>query len=258
MHVKDGGTIATPTPEQRELWRKALQPAWPKMVQDVGGDARRPSSSRWKPPTREPATKKQPKRCFASTRHRPSRAPAPPRGGAGAGGSGTGSSAGSPSSASPSSPSSWSLDVLGPRDPRAGARRRSASTSARPASSPRSGSRSIALVVGSFAGIGIATATGSHLVPRVGFGWVPQALGPGDGPPRRPDHRPASCWASPGSASSSSSRRYAVELRAPVLDWVGLAVPDSPSRSASCRRRCRYFVYAVWPALRPGLPEFQE
>lgn len=39
MHVKAGGTIATPTPEQRELWRKALQPAWPKMVQEVGGEA---------------------------------------------------------------------------------------------------------------------------------------------------------------------------------------------------------------------------
>lgn len=39
MHVKAGGTIVTPTPEQRELWRKALQPAWPKMVQDVGGEA---------------------------------------------------------------------------------------------------------------------------------------------------------------------------------------------------------------------------
>ena len=39
MHVKAGGTIATPTPEQRDLWRKALQPAWPKMVQDVGGEA---------------------------------------------------------------------------------------------------------------------------------------------------------------------------------------------------------------------------
>ena len=39
MHVKAGGTIATPTPEQRELWRKALQSAWPKMVQDGGGDA---------------------------------------------------------------------------------------------------------------------------------------------------------------------------------------------------------------------------
>lgn len=39
MHVKAGGTIATPTSEQREEWRKALQPAWPKMVQDVGGQA---------------------------------------------------------------------------------------------------------------------------------------------------------------------------------------------------------------------------
>ncbi len=39
MHVKAGGTIATPTTEQRELWRKALQPAWPKMVQEVGGEA---------------------------------------------------------------------------------------------------------------------------------------------------------------------------------------------------------------------------
>lgn len=31
-----------------------------------------------------------------------------------------------------------------------------------------------ALVLGSFAGIGIATATGSHLVPQVAFGWFPQ------------------------------------------------------------------------------------
>ena len=29
-----------------------------------------------------------------------------------------------------------------------------------------------ALVIGGFAGIGIATATGSHLLPRLGFGWV--------------------------------------------------------------------------------------
>jgi len=39
MHVKAGGTIATPTPEQRAEWAKVLQPVWPKMVQDVGGDA---------------------------------------------------------------------------------------------------------------------------------------------------------------------------------------------------------------------------
>lgn len=39
MHVKGGGTIATPTPEQRAEWAKVLQPVWPKMVQEVGGDA---------------------------------------------------------------------------------------------------------------------------------------------------------------------------------------------------------------------------
>lgn len=39
MHVKAGGTIATPTPEQRAEWAKVLRPVWPKMVQEVGGDA---------------------------------------------------------------------------------------------------------------------------------------------------------------------------------------------------------------------------
>ena len=34
-----------------------------------------------------------------------------------------------------------------------------------------------ALVIGSFAGIGIATATGSHIVPRFAFGWVPKESG---------------------------------------------------------------------------------
>ena len=33
------------------------------------------------------------------------------------------------------------------------------------------------LVLGSFLGIGIATATASHLLPRVGFGWVEDILG---------------------------------------------------------------------------------
>ena len=35
-----------------------------------------------------------------------------------------------------------------------------------------------ALVIGSFAGIGIATATGAHLVPRVAFNLVPERWGP--------------------------------------------------------------------------------
>ncbi len=35
-----------------------------------------------------------------------------------------------------------------------------------------------ALVIGSFCGVGVATATGSHLLPRLGFGWVPKDFGP--------------------------------------------------------------------------------
>ncbi len=39
MHVKAGGTVVQPTPEQRAQWRKALEPVWPRMVKDVGGDS---------------------------------------------------------------------------------------------------------------------------------------------------------------------------------------------------------------------------
>ena len=41
MHVKAGGTVVPVTPAQREEWRKALQPAWPKMVEEVGGDSKK-------------------------------------------------------------------------------------------------------------------------------------------------------------------------------------------------------------------------
>jgi TRAP-type C4-dicarboxylate transport system substrate-binding protein len=39
MHVKAGGSIVQTTPEQREHWRKALVPVWPRMVKDIGEDA---------------------------------------------------------------------------------------------------------------------------------------------------------------------------------------------------------------------------
>jgi TRAP-type C4-dicarboxylate transport system permease small subunit len=113
-----------------------------------------------------------------------------------------------------------------------------------------------ALVIGSFAGIGIATATGSHLVPRVGFGWVPKGWGP------RMDRLAdviTGCfllgvtWYGFKFVEST----YTVDLRAPVLDWsvwpFQLAIPVGFLSAA-----CRYFAYALWPSLRPGLPEFQE
>ena len=113
-----------------------------------------------------------------------------------------------------------------------------------------------ALVLGSFAGIGIATATGSHLVPRVGFGWAPKAWGP---TMDRLADLLTGCFLIGvtyyGFKFVGSS--FAVDLRAPVLDWAvwpfQLAIPLGFLSAA-----CRYFAYALWPVLRPGLPEFSE
>ena len=113
-----------------------------------------------------------------------------------------------------------------------------------------------ALVVGSFAGIGIATATGSHLVPRVGFGWVPRSWDFAMN--RLADLITGGFLVAVtyyGLQFVQSS--YSVDLRAPVLDWVvwpfQLAIPAGFLSAA-----CRYFVYGIWPALRPRPPEFQE
>ncbi len=113
-----------------------------------------------------------------------------------------------------------------------------------------------ALVIGSFAGIGIATATNSHLVPRVGFGWTPAAWAPWID--RAADlitglFLLGAVWFGMKFVLSSK----AVDLRAPVLVWsiwwIQLAIPLGFLSAA-----IRYFFYAKWPALRPEAPEFQE
>ena len=113
-----------------------------------------------------------------------------------------------------------------------------------------------ALVVGSFAGIGIATATGSHLVPRVGFGWAPAAWGPAMD--RLADVVTGVCLIVVvyyGVEFVHST--FTADLRAPVLDWVvwpfQMAIPIGFLSAAG-----RYFAYAIWPGLRPKPPEFQE
>lgn len=113
-----------------------------------------------------------------------------------------------------------------------------------------------ALVIGSFAGIGIATATGSHLVPRVGFKWIPERFGPAMD--RLADVLTGLfllgvTWY--GFTFVLSSR--ATDLRAPVLDWsvwpFQLAIPLGFLSAA-----VRYFFYAANPAVKPIPPEFQE
>lgn len=113
-----------------------------------------------------------------------------------------------------------------------------------------------ALVIGSFAGIGIATAAGSHLVPRVAFGWVPEDWG--HVMDRLADvltglFLVAVAWYGFQFVQSS----YATDLRAPVLDWrvwrIQLAIPLGFLSAA-----VRYFLFALWPDVRPKPPEFQE
>jgi TRAP-type C4-dicarboxylate transport system permease small subunit len=113
-----------------------------------------------------------------------------------------------------------------------------------------------ALVIGSFAGIGIATATGAHIVPGFAAGWVPTEWRPAFD--RAADLLTGLflvCVAWFGLKFVGSSFR--TDLRAPVLDWsvwpIQLAIPLGFLSAAG-----RYFVYAAWPTLKPAPPEFQE
>ena len=113
-----------------------------------------------------------------------------------------------------------------------------------------------ALVIGSFCGIGVATATASHLLPRLGFGWVPESFGP-------TMNRIADLvtglffcgvawygWVYVQSSMQAGLRAQAFDM--PI--WpIQLAIPLGFLSAA-----VRYFFYAVWPALRPVPPEFQE
>ena len=113
-----------------------------------------------------------------------------------------------------------------------------------------------ALVVGSFAGIGIATATASHLLPRIGFRWVPAAWGP-------TVDRLADVvtglfmlgvtwygWIYVSSSMDAGLRAQAFNV--PI--WpMQMMIPLGFFSAA-----VRYFFFAAWPALRPLPPEFQE
>jgi len=113
-----------------------------------------------------------------------------------------------------------------------------------------------ALVIGSFCGIGVATATASHLLPRIGFGWVPASFGP-------TMNRIADLvtgvffcgvawygWVYVQSSMQAGLRAQAFDI--PI--WpIQAAIPAGFLSAA-----VRYFFYAAWPSLRPLPPEFQE
>lgn len=113
-----------------------------------------------------------------------------------------------------------------------------------------------ALVVGSFAGIGIATATASHLLPRVGFGWAPAAWGPTLDRLADIVNGVFFCgvawygWVYVSSSMTADLRAQAFNI--PI--WpIQLAIPLGFLSAG-----LRYFIFALWPAVRPVPPEFQE
>lgn len=113
-----------------------------------------------------------------------------------------------------------------------------------------------ALVVGSFCGVGIATATSAHLVPRVAFSWLPDGWNPVVS--RLADlftglFLIAAAWYGIEFVLASKS----TGMRAPVLGWevwpFQLAIPAGFASAA-----VRYLLFAAWPSLKPPPPEFQE
>jgi TRAP-type C4-dicarboxylate transport system permease small subunit len=113
-----------------------------------------------------------------------------------------------------------------------------------------------ALVLASFAGIGIATATGSHLLPRVGFAWIPERWG--DAMNRLADlitgffMLGVTYYGFVFIHSTMTAGLRAQAFDVPVWPFQ-LAIPLGFLSAA-----VRYFAFAAWPAIRPLPPEFQE
>jgi TRAP-type C4-dicarboxylate transport system permease small subunit len=113
-----------------------------------------------------------------------------------------------------------------------------------------------ALVIGSFCGIGIATATGVHLVPRLGFKWLPAAWSPQVD--RLADLATGlfllgvTWYGVQFVLASKASGVLAAVIN--VSAWpIQMAIPLGFASAA-----LRYFAFALWPAARPVPPEFQE
>jgi hypothetical protein len=106
-----------------------------------------------------------------------------------------------------------------------------------------------AIIVATYAGIGVAAATASHIVPRAGYFVVPRAWDPVMD--RCADAVTAVLLLMAAFAGFLLVRgSWETGLRAPILQWpvwaVQLAMPLGFISAA-----LRYAGFACWPALRP-------
>lgn len=107
-----------------------------------------------------------------------------------------------------------------------------------------------ALVVGTYAGIGVASATATHFVPRLGHGWFGAERAATV--ERAGEGLTALAWlAAAGYAALFVAGSKATGLRIALLDWpawpVQLALPLGFA-SAALRHAC----FARWPDTRPA------
>jgi C4-dicarboxylate transporter, DctQ subunit len=113
------------------------------------------------------------------------------------------------------------------------------------------------LIAGAFAGFSLATATGTQLVPKVGFKWAPRSW---DASLNRLGDLMSGLFLATVSyyaivfvrSSAEAGLMTSTGFEAPV--WIlQVVIPIGFASAAG-----RYLVYALWPATRPLPPDFQE
>ncbi|MCE8556560.1 TRAP transporter small permease subunit [Ruegeria pomeroyi] len=114
----------------------------------------------------------------------------------------------------------------------------------------------ILLVVGAFAGLGVSVATGTQIVPRVAFKWLPVSWGPSvDRLSNLIGGLVFVVVAWYGWIFVSASRDIGTVM--PGLDtpiWTAQAVIPLGFLSAAIR----YFIFTIWPASAPAREELPE
>ncbi len=112
------------------------------------------------------------------------------------------------------------------------------------------------LVLGVFSGLGLSAATGTQIVPRVAFGWVPGSWVPAV---ERLSYLFSGVFlfavAYYGVVFVLASRDIGTVT--PGLEWPAWIIQSAiPLGFASTA--CRYFAFSIWPGAAPALEEFQE
>jgi len=112
------------------------------------------------------------------------------------------------------------------------------------------------LVIGAFAGLGVSVATGTQIVPRVAFSWVPATWGPGvDRLANLLSGLMFLAVAYYGYVFVASSREIGTVM--PGLDtpvWIiQTAIPLGFASAA-----VRYIIFTIWPGSAPVREEIPE